>query len=332
MDLMVRGSKVYIENDISRLNEALATLKLRKKLFIITDENLYCLYKDMLSNALNYDLEFIVLPAGEKSKSIDSVLMITKRLLEGNIKRNDTIVGFGGGVISDITGFVASILYRGINHVIIPTSLLAMVDASLGGKTGVDFYNRKNIIGAFYEPKLIFIATEFLNTLPEAELKSGFGEVFKYAFIKPSLQAKLFNGSLAEIISDCISIKKEFIEEDFYDQGLRMQLNLGHTFGHIVEIKYGLSHGIAVISGMKMIFKLEENLGLIDDSYLKKLNSLLEKYKIIAPDYDYHAYLDDIFNDKKNLKGVLSLVFIDAKGTYLFSNTKEELYAKISSR
>lgn len=332
MDLMVRSSKVYIENDISRLNEVLATLKLRKKLFIITDENLYRLYKDMLSNALNYDLEFIVLPSGEKSKSIDNVLMIAKRLLEVNIKRNDTIVGFGGGVISDITGFVASILYRGINHVIIPTSLLAMVDASLGGKTGVDFYNRKNILGAFYEPKLIFIATEFLNTLPEAELKSGFGEVFKYAFIKPSLQDKLFNGKLALIISDCIAIKKKFIEEDFYDQGPRMQLNLGHTFGHIIEIKYGLSHGIAVISGMKMIFKLEEDLGLIDDSYLKKLNSLLEKYKITAPDYDYRVYLADIFNDKKNLKGVLSLVFVDSNGTYLFSNTKEELYAKISSR
>ncbi len=333
MNLEIEGSKITIADDLALLDKFLSNFSIKDKIYIITDKNVYNLYNDKIRKAINLEVNFIVLEAGEKTKNIDSILEIVTKLLELGIRRNDYIIGLGGGVICDMTGFAASILYRGIPHILIPTTLLADVDASVGGKTGVDFLDRKNILGSFYTPKGIYISTSFLNTLPKEEIASGYGEIFKYAFLENTsiLQLLKDKADLKIIILKCLQIKQSYVESDFKDQGKRMMLNLGHTFGHLVELDKNLLHGIAVLAGLKMIFCLEKDLGIIDNSFLLDLEKLAKTYDVPLYTFDYKDYLDKIFTDKKNLQGVLHLIFVNEGGAYIYKTTREDLYAKIKN-
>lgn len=327
--MYINNTLISFKEDLSYLDKFLAEFKLNK-IFLVIDENVYNLYQNDIAKYFP-ESEKVVIKSGESYKTIETVCYIAKELLEKNITRGDYIIGLGGGVTLDITGFVASILYRGIKHLMIPTTLLADVDATIGGKCGVDFYDRKNILGSFYEPKGIYISPYFLKTLPRVELNSGLGEVIKYAFLDNNFKLLDYD-DLISIIKECILIKKKYVEADFKDTGLRMCLNFGHTFGHAIELKHNLHHGLAVLEGIYMILSLEEDLGLNVTKEKEYFKNLLLKFNLSLTKYDYKLYLDDIFNDKKNFNGNLKLVFVKDFKPYLYETTKGELYDKISSR
>lgn len=326
MQLKINDTIIYFEEDLNEINDFKNQFNLNKY-YLIVDSNVYNLYKDVLDKHF-INNETIIIPSGEEYKNINTVFMIVDKLLNLDINRGDTIIGIGGGVTCDICGFVASILYRGIKHLLIPTTLLAMVDATMGGKCGVDHLNRKNIIGSFYEPKGIYITPYFLKTLPKEQYNSGLGEVIKYSFLDDRFD--LYNEcNLINIIKDSILIKKKYVEADFKDKGLRMCLNLGHTFGHAIELKEKILHGQAVLEGIYMIFNLEKDLGYNIDDEQDLFNKLLVKYNLEIKGYDYKLYIEDIYKDKKNISGELNLVFVKNFRPYLYKIRKDELYDKI---
>ncbi len=327
--MQIGNSLIYFENDINTLNNFLEEFKLNKY-YLVVDSQVYNLYKDLISNYFK-DPIIITIPSGEEYKNINTLTYIIDELLKNNITRGDYLIAIGGGVCSDICGFAASILFRGIKHILIPTTLLAMVDATIGGKCGIDYYKRKNILGSFYEPKGIYINPYFLNTLAKEEYISGLGEVIKYVFLDDSFDL-LNTDNLLEIIKKCILIKKYYVEADFKDIGLRMCLNLGHTFGHVIELKHNLLHGKAVLEGIDMIFSLESDLGINISKEKEYFYNLLDKYNISLNHYDYKDYIEEIFTDKKNFNGNLNLVFVKDFKPYLYKVSKGELYDKINRK
>jgi shikimate kinase / 3-dehydroquinate synthase len=203
----------------------------------------------------------MILPAGEESKNLELVSYLWKDFLENGLDRNSTVIALGGGVVSDMAGFAASTYMRGIQWIALPTTLLGMVDASLGGKTGIDLPEGKNLVGSFHPPKLVLADPGLLFTLPERELTSGMAEVVKHGIISdPELFGMCKNGmdwvkqNLEEIVKRAMAVKIQIIEEDPYEKGDRAALNLGHTVGHAVELvsDFELRHGEAVAIGMVM--------------------------------------------------------------------------------
>ncbi|MBS7260278.1 MAG: 3-dehydroquinate synthase [Treponema sp.] len=234
----------------------------------------------------------LILGSGEKYKTIDTVLEIIRTGLEHGFNRKDIFVGIGGGVICDITAFAASVFKRGVKVEFVPTTLLAMVDASVGGKTGCDFENYKNMIGSFYPAAKLSYFPEFIQYLPENQFKSGLGEVLKTAVLfNKDLYNLLKNDSekvlsrdketLKQVISACVEAKGKIVEEDFTEKGERAFLNLGHTFGHAYETICGLgnvTHGEAVAWGMGRMVALSAYKDFCMDSYKMEIFGLLEKY------------------------------------------------------
>lgn len=234
----------------------------------------------------------IILGSGEKYKTIDTVLEIIENALDDGFNRNDVFVGIGGGVICDITAFAASIFKRGVKVEFVPTTLLAMVDASIGGKTGCDFENCKNMIGTFYPAAKLSYFPEFLQYLPENQYKSGLGEVLKtallfdkelYSVLKNECEKVLFRDkeTLMKVIPACVEAKGKIVEKDFTEKGERAFLNLGHTFGHAYETICGLgniTHGEAVAWGISRMAELSAHKDYCLDSYRKEIFDLLEKY------------------------------------------------------
>ncbi|MFI3258131.1 MAG: 3-dehydroquinate synthase family protein [Spirochaetales bacterium] len=278
----------------------------------------------LLSSVTANDI-IVTLEAGETHKTMDSVLHIIAKALDANMQRSSVFIGIGGGVICDMTAFAASIFKRGACLELIPTTLLAMVDAAIGGKTGCDFANYKNMVGTFYPAKTIHIASEFVQSLSEEEFSSGLAEVVKTAML---YDAELFdmmidnkndilqrNPSFIEkIIYKCAVAKARIVKEDLSEKNIRMQLNLGHTFAHALETLAGLgvvSHGHAVAWGIGRAIQLSLNLGYCDEAYYHRVFSVLDSYgwctKAIHPalqntaqDAIAPALLHAMKNDKKN--------------------------------
>jgi|SRR5690554_1242826 len=235
--------------------------------FIITDQNVDKLYPNYF-NFLN-DKDYFVVTPGEESKSIEVVAKAINELLEKGYNRNDYIIAFGGGVIGDLAGFIASIYKRGIKYINVPTTLIAQVDSAIGGKVGINFLDFKNQIGSFYHPELVIINHNFLNSLPEIELISGKCEVLKYgALFDKELFEDLLNNdyNLKSLVKKCVEYKIDVTIEDEYDLGYRQILNFGHTIGHAIEAKYKLPHGISIGYGMYY----ESKMPIIKDA-LKKI-------------------------------------------------------------
>lgn len=260
----------------------------------VTDSNIALLpeVKKFLDLQKSKNHPVVVLPSGEENKTLESVLTIVKAALEADFNRNSVFTGIGGGVITDMTAFASSIFKRGAKLELIPTSLLAMVDAACGGKTGCDFENYKNMIGSFYPAGKLYICAEFVQTLPESEYFSGLAEAIKTAMLYDKEMFEDFESKsdlikernpeiLDKIIGKCVRAKAKIVEEDLTEKGLRMQLNLGHTFAHALETVAGLgaiSHGCAVAWGCGRAVKLSEILGLASSEYSNRVFAMLEKY------------------------------------------------------
>jgi 3-dehydroquinate synthase len=236
---------------------------------IVTDENVASLHKDKLAG-----YKVVVMPAGEGNKTVATIEQLTKQLLEKGAHRGTTLVGVGGGVVTDVTGYLASSFMRGVKVGFVPTTLLAMVDAAIGGKNGVNVGLHKNMLGTIRQPTFILYDEEYLYTLPEVEWSNGFAEIIKYGHIA---DARILNTlhetdiayfrkhpeKLRELISGCVDVKNKIVHADEHETGLRKVLNFGHTAGHAFETLYGLPHGHAVGLGMRVAARLsEEHKGL----------------------------------------------------------------------
>ena len=254
---------------------------------IVTDQNVAALHAEKMIASLNkagFKPRVVTIGAGEEHKNLDTVSYLWKSFLENNLDRKSTVIALGGGVIGDLAGFAASTYMRGIDWVAVPTTLLSMVDASLGGKTGFDLPEGKNLIGAFHPPRLVLADAQLLTTLPNAEFISGLAEVVKHGIISdPQLFSLCSRGldwiksNLEEMVRRAMAVKIKIIEEDPYEKGIRAALNLGHTVGHAVELvsRFELRHGEAVSIGTVVEAKYAERIGLSNNGLSKEIENVL---------------------------------------------------------
>lgn len=341
IDLDANSYNIYIDNG---LLESLGDyLEEGDQWVLITDDKVDTLYGHRLMEVLNHKrIQKIVLPSGEGSKNLHMVETVLNKLLKYGLTRRSRVIALGGGVVGDIAGFCASIYMRGIPFIQVPTTLLAQVDSSVGGKTGVNMPQGKNIVGSFYQPKAVVIDTKTLYTLPKRELISGIGEVIKYGIIYDYEFLKYIDKHFSQLISleesvikktikKCCEIKAEVVSKDEKEEGLRKILNYGHTIGHGLETathyqKY--THGEAVLIGMYYEGLMAKKLGYIDEDYYHEIASLINKTGI-SLNIDYIATGDLIHHmmkDKKNKDGKVSFILPKGKGevTELLL-TKEEV-------
>jgi 3-dehydroquinate synthetase len=226
------------------------------QILLIADLNVWGLYSKILPllDIPGKKVIFWKAPDGEKVKNFENLNSAVEFFLSKNIHRNSHVVSLGGGATSDFAGMVASVLLRGLSWSVIPTTLLSMVDAGIGGKVAINSAHGKNLIGAFHHPENIWIANEFLDTLPKEEYESGLGEIIKYCYLDKKIYEKVTsNTDLQEIIKSCVLFKEKVTTEDFKESGKRKILNFGHTLGHAIEKTYSLSHGISVIWGILLV-------------------------------------------------------------------------------
>jgi 3-dehydroquinate synthase len=308
------------ENSLSKLD-----ISTYSKVAILVDENTMrdCLFKlPQIENAL-----IIEIKSGEEYKNISTCNFIWEQLTINNFDRNALLINLGGGVIGDMGGFCATTYKRGLEFIHIPTTLLAMVDASVGGKLGIDFKGFKNQIGLFNNPKAVLISSEFLETLAESELKSGFAEVVKHALISDnSLWLKLKNTPFTDldwedIIDTSVQIKNKIVLADPFEKGERKKLNFGHTFGHAIESYYlekrtPISHGEAVFMGMILETKISD-LSETEKNEIK--NYILSDFSLpcTPKKSNLHKFL---INDKKNQNGKINFTLLNGIGNCSFDN------------
>lgn len=330
VDLGEHSYPIYIENHI--LDKAaghIMQIFSGKKIMIVSDDNVYPLYGEALKASLSGQFECysLVLPHGEATKSFQTLPAIYSALLEAKLSRSDLIIALGGGVIGDLTGFAAASYLRGVKFVQIPTSLLAQVDSSVGGKVAVDLPQGKNLVGAFYQPALVLIDPLVLETLPQAFINDGMGEVIKYGCIKDAglfsvLEAHTsfddLKKDLPEIICRCVDIKRVVVEADQFDTGERMLLNFGHTLAHTIEQYFHYereTHGEAVAIGMYQITKLAEEKGLTSPGTAERIRKVLEIYGLpYQCRLPLGSLIEAITLDKKNLDGRLNVVLLHEPG------------------
>lgn len=306
------------------------------KVVIVSDTNVAPLYLEAAQKSLaaeGYTVFTYVFEAGEASKTTKTVIDIVEFCAENALTRKDLIVALGGGVTGDMAGFAAAVYLRGIDFVQLPTSLLAQVDSSVGGKTAVDLPQGKNLCGAFHQPCLVLIDPDTLNTLPQHYFSDGMGEVIKYGCIKSAaLFDRLENENprdfIEDIIFECVDIKRIVVENDEKEQGERMLLNFGHTAGHAIEKLWnfdGVSHGEAVGIGMVMITRAGERLGLTQTGSAARIYNLLKKYGM--PTDDSHS-LQDIIGamgaDKKRTGSGINFTMIRKIGEGFVYPVKNE--------
>ena len=278
---------------------------------VLTDRNLYREQRALIDELVKrYSAYLYVIDAGEESKSFSNL----EKLLEyacDKLDRYSLIINVGGGVVTDLGGFAASILYRGIKHINVATSLLAMTDASIGSKTGIDFCDKKNIVGTFYDPYKVYIAIDTLKTLPKEEYISGLAEVVKHALIYESgLYEMLINErDIEDVLEKSIATKVHFVCEDRNEKGARMVLNFGHTFGHVIEAmsNYTISHGQCVATGMKIALELGRVLGITDEETYKRSFELIHKY---YPSEEINYEIKSLKSDKKILGNEINFIFL----------------------
>jgi len=300
----------------------------KNKILIITDSGVPKKYIKKLKELINSkSVHTLVLDNGERSKSFSSFKKIIDKLFELRFDRSDILIAFGGGVVGDITGFSASTFLRGIKYIQIPTTLLAQVDSSVGGKTAINVPQGKNLVGAFYNPSLVLISTEFLNTLPESEYKSGLGEVIKYAFIgnkklkniiekNPEKIIKRESSILQTIIEESIKTKSKIVTKDEKESGIRAILNFGHTFGHAIEAKNNyknITHGAAITLGMIIASKVSFFEGHISKYQLDNIINMVSSLDldINHEKYKYSDLKKFMSTDKKVSDGKLNLILIN---------------------
>jgi len=320
-------------------------LKSGNKVMIVTNPTVAKHYLSTVMDTLEKIgclVEHVLLPDGEQYKTLDSLNLIFTALLKANHGRDTTIVALGGGVIGDVAGYAAASYQRGVRFIQIPTTLLAQVDSSVGGKTAVNHELGKNMIGAFYQPSAVIVDTLTLNTLPKREVNAGLAEVIKYGAI---LDFSFFQwleqhiddlvaleqNALQQCIARCCQLKADIVARDETEKGDRALLNLGHTFGHAIETHLGYGnwlHGEAVAAGCMMATALSEKLGDLTPHDVARLEKLLARANLptVSPDsMTAQDYLPLMMRDKKVLNGKLRLVLLKALGqAYVATDVPQE--------
>ncbi len=335
VELGERSYPIYIERAVSsKIGNIISDLHLGKKIGIVTDENVSKLHLDTVADNLSnagFNVLNVKIPAGESSKSLAVISTLYDKFLEEHFERSFTIIALGGGVVGDIAGFVAATLLRGINFVQVPTTLLAQVDSSVGGKVGINHSMGKNLIGSFYQPKAVIIDTEFLSTLAPKELMCGMAEVIKYGLILDSSFAKQISTDFSKIIKlndhkltqnlikRCVELKAEVVAKDERESGLRRILNFGHTFGHSVEAivpRGSITHGEAIAFGMRAAIRLSELLELLSSNQSEEALNLVKNIPIAESikELSVSDIKDGMNSDKKVKDGEIHLVLLDKIG------------------
>ncbi|CAM8989279.1 unnamed protein product [Rhodiola kirilowii] len=332
VDLGNRSYPIYIGSGLLDQPDLLQKHVHGKRVLVVTNTTVAPLYLSKVVHALtvgnpNVTVESVILPDGEKYKDMDTLMKIFDKAIESRLDRRCTFVALGGGVIGDMCGYAAASFLRGVNFIQIPTTVMAQVDSSVGGKTGINHRLGKNLIGAFYQPQCVLIDTDTLNTLPERELASGLAEVIKYGLIRDAdffeWQEKNIKLLLARdptamtyAIKKSCENKAEVVSLDEREGGLRATLNLGHTFGHAIETGLGYGewlHGEAVAAGMVMAVDMSYRLGWIDESLVKRVLKILTEAKL--PTTPPESVTVETFKsvmavDKKVADGLLRLILL----------------------
>lgn len=330
IDLGKDSYDIHIENGLlDRAGEYVRNLTKSQTLAVISDTTVDGLYGDRLEQALrkeHYNVRRIVFPAGEKYKCAETLLQLYQELSDAGITRSDYIIAFGGGVVGDLGGFAAATFLRGVPFIQIPTTIIAQVDSSVGGKVGIDLPSGKNQAGSFYQPKGVLIDPELLRTLPLRFIHDGMGEVIKYGCIHDeelfalleALDDETIFGHWEDIIGRCCEAKGRIVERDVLDLGERMLLNFGHTIGHAIERCYGYgyyTHGEGVAAGMAMLTGVTEHMGLTEAGTTERLCKVLRRYGLPT---DVQASADDLLryigNDKKKRGNRMTLIILKAIG------------------
>ena len=300
---------------LARLGEFIRPLLGDCRLAVLTDSNVDALYGNAIMehlNAAGYNACKYVIPAGEASKCASSLLAFLDFLAAGQFTRSDAVIAFGGGVVGDLGGLSASLYLRGVKYVQVPTTLLAAVDSSVGGKTAIDIPAGKNLVGSFYQPSLVCCDTALMDTLPADIYRDGCAEVIKYGMILDSRLYGILHTLPFEreaVVARCVEIKRDVVQQDEFDNGIRGLLNFGHTFGHAIEklSNFGVSHGEAVAKGMVIAARMAPLCGLCDVA--AELSALLVQYGFdIGCPYSAKEVYDTLLSDKKRRGGKISVV------------------------
>lgn len=346
VNLGSRAYDIHVGSDLlHRMGTLVEPLALGRHLGIITHPELATRYGATVVESLRgagHDVTVLTVPPGEESKSLDQATHLFRDLVRARLDRGSALIGLGGGVVGDLVGFVAATLYRGIRFINIPTSLLAQVDSSVGGKTGVNLPEGKNLVGAFHQPSLVVADVLTLRTLPEREFRSGLAEVVKHGMISDeALFSTLENAAdrilqrdaelLQTIVSRSCAIKAKIVEADEREAGLRAMLNFGHTLGHAIEagLGYGaIMHGEAVAHGMVLAAALSVRRGLCPKEDAVRLQRLLNRFGLLDEPVPSPESLETyMLSDKKTRDGVLQFVLTRGVGSVTFARAsdREEL-------
>lgn len=304
---------------LETIGKEAAALGKISKVCIVSDDTVFPHYGSVVTGALEdagFDVKTYIFPAGEESKNGTNFLTLVNTLAQYQLTRSDLIVALGGGVVGDLAGFAAATFLRGIRFIQVPTTLLAMVDSSVGGKTAIDLPAGKNLCGAFCQPSLVLCDIGTLNTLPEDIFRDGCAEVIKYGVLyDPDLFAHLQENGLSfdqeTVIRRCVELKRDVVMEDEFDTGARMKLNLGHTIGHGVEARsnFGLSHGKSVAIGMAIVSRAAAKLGLCDTDSCHALISVLSQFGLpVSTEYPVEDVFAYTLSDKKRSGGTVKLI------------------------
>lgn len=320
---------------LPRLGEETAAVCPKGIAVIVSDSNVWPLYGQIAAESLKsagFSVLSYVFPAGEQHKNAATYLELLTFLAENKVTRSDCLIALGGGVVGDLTGFAAATYLRGIAYIQVPTTLLAAVDSSVGGKTAIDLPVGKNLVGAFCQPKLVLCDVDILNTLPEEIFRDGCAEVIKYGVLyDPELFEELSKTGMdfprEKVITRCVSLKRDVVCEDEFDTGSRMKLNLGHTFGHGIEkaSSYEISHGYAVATGIAIAARSGAALGICSQETARRIEEILTNFGFsLHTQYSAELLLDAALSDKKRSGSSVQLIVPEKIGHCLIRSIPVE--------
>ncbi|BBE31010.1 3-dehydroquinate synthase [Tepiditoga spiralis] len=320
---IIKNSKIYVGESLENVHNYIKN----KNIVVITDENIKKYYE------LPFE-KIITLKPGEKTKKLKTIEEIAKKLIEYEVDRSSFLLGIGGGVVSDITGFVGSIYMRGLKYGFVSTTLLSQVDASIGGKNGVNFYKYKNILGTINQPEFVLSDLKMLKTLSDKEYRNGLSEVIKYGlildkellnFIEKNIEKLLMRDekTLEYIVHTCSFLKSKIVNEDEKENGIRKILNFGHTFGHAIERIKNIKHGEAISVGMMRALQLSKKLNFISDNDIKRIEKLLKIFKLPTEiNISTKELMILIKKDKKRSNDYIDFILLKKIGEYKIQKLK----------
>ncbi len=328
--LRVKTSHEYdivIEKDFGHLGSQIKSVYNGQKILIITDSNVSPLYlQTVKAQLVDFNVYTYTITAGENSKNTQNYFDVCEYLAANTFSRKDAVLALGGGVVGDLSGFVAATYMRGITFIQCPTTLLSAVDSSVGGKTAVNLKQGKNLLGAFYQPSLVYIPLCSFSTLPKAEISNGMGEIIKYAFLSKTVNRQMIERlDYEQIILACLKIKADVVSQDEFEGGVRALLNLGHTVGHAIETlsDYTLPHGVCVAKGINKIIRASKNFYHLSNQKVDEFYSLLSVYPFeLDVAFDDQEIIQKITNDKKANGDSVNVVLISDIGDVRIQNMK----------